>query len=352
MKSKKKIGAAGRIVAFIDIGTNSVRMLVVRFNPNHSYSILTRQKQQVRLGEGEFDDEEITPEAIDRTCVVCRKFVDLARTFNAEEFVAVATSAAREATNQDVLLTRLRHDAQIDVRVISGLEEARLIYLGVASGLHLSERQAFFIDIGGGSTEISLGGQQQFAMLESFRLGAIRLTNLFFSENPAGPVRPDQYKIVQQYVKNAIIHTIQKIKKQKIDLAVGSSGSIMNLADIAAKALHPEEGVPVGVLTYRDLKKAIDLLCALPLEERRKVPGINAERADIIIAGAVILDTFMKELSLESITTTSRGLQDGMLMDYLSRMEDFPLFGTLSPGREVCSSWAGPAGSTRRMPGT
>jgi len=331
VKTKKKIGAAGRIVAFIDIGTNSVRMLVVRFNPNHSYSILTRQKQQVRLGEGEFDDEEITPEAIDRSCVVCRKFVDLARTFNAEEFVAVATSAAREASNQDLLLTRLRHDAQIDVRVISGLEEARLIYLGVASGLHLGERQAFFIDIGGGSTEISLGGQQQFAMLESFRLGAIRLTNLFFSENPAGPVRPDQYKVVQQYVKNAIIHTIQKIKKQRIDLVVGSSGSIMNLADIAQKAVHPEGGTPSGVLTYRDLKKAIDLLCALPLEERRKVPGINAERADIIIAGAVILETFMKELSLESITTTSRGLQDGLLMDYLSRMEDFPLFGTLSP---------------------
>ena len=194
MKSKKKIGATGRIVAFIDIGTNSVRMLVVRFNPNHSYSILTRQKQQVRLGEGEFDDEEITPDAIGRTCVVCRKFVDLARTFNAEEFVAVATSAAREATNQDVLLTRLREEAQIDVRVISGLEEARLIYLGVSSGLHLGDRQAFFIDIGGGSTEISLGGQQQFTMLESFRLGAIRLTNLFLPENAAGPVRPDQYQ--------------------------------------------------------------------------------------------------------------------------------------------------------------
>ncbi len=331
MKAKQKIGANGRIVAFIDIGTNSVRMLVVRFNPNHSYSILSRQKQQVRLGEGEFDDEEITPDAIDRACVVCRKFVDLARSFNAEEFVAVATSAAREASNQNLLLNRLRHESLIDVRVISGLEEARLIYLGVASGLHLGDRQAFFIDIGGGSTEISVGGQQQFHMLESFRLGAIRLTNLFFSDNPAGSVRPDQYRIVQQYVKNAIIPTVQKIKKHNIDLAVGSSGSIMNLADIAQKALHPEGNAPSGVITYRDLKKAIDLLCSVPLEERRRIPGINSERADIIIAGAVILETFMKELGLEAMTTTSRGLQDGLLMDYLSRMEDFPLFGTLSP---------------------
>ena len=330
MKSKK-IGAAGRVVAFVDIGTNSVRMLVVRFNPNRSYSILTRQKQQIRLGEGEFDDEEIKPEAIDRACLVCKKFVDLARSFAAEEFVAVATSAAREASNQADLLTRLRHESLLDVRVISGREEARLIYLGVASGLHLGDKQAFFIDIGGGSTEISVGGQQQYQMLESFRLGAIRLTNLFFADNPSAPVRPEQYRVVQQYVKNATIHTLQKIKTQKLDLAVGSSGSIMNLAEIAQKTIQKDTPVPPGTLTYKDLKKVIDMLCSLPLEERKKVPGINPERADIIVSGAVILETFMKDLALESITTTSRGLQDGLLVDYLSKMEDFPLFGTLSP---------------------
>jgi len=331
MKGKKKIGATGRVVAFIDIGTNSVRMLVVRFNPNHSYSVLSRQKQQARLGEGEFDDEVITPEAIDRACMVCRKFVELAKTFGAEEFVAVTTSAAREATNQRFLLERFREEVQIDVRVISGLEEARLIYLGVASGMHLGDRQAFFIDIGGGSTEISVGTQQQFSLLESFRLGAIRLTGMFLADNPTGPVRPDQYRVIQQYVRNAIIHTVQKIKTQRIDLAVGSSGSIMNLADIAAKTLHPDGSLTAGELTCRDLKKIIELLCSLPLEERRKVPGINPERADIIIAGAVILETFMKALDLDLIITTGRGLQDGLLMDYLSRMEDFPLFGTLSP---------------------
>jgi len=327
----KKIGASGRVVAFIDIGTNSVRMLVVRFNPNHSYSILTRQKQQVRLGEGEFDDEEITPEAIDRACLVCRKFVDLARTFAVEEFVAVATSAAREAQNQADLLNRLRHEAQLDVRVIPGREEARLIYLGVASGIHLGEKQAFFIDIGGGSTEIAVGGQHQYQFLESFRLGAIRLTNQFFPKDSTGPVAADQYRVVQQYVKNAIVHTIQNVKKQKIDLAIGSSGSIMNLTEIAAKAFPQENSLTPGTLTYKDLKKTAEMLCSLPLEQRRRVPGINPERADIIIAGAVILETFMKETGLESLTVTSRGLQDGLLADYLSRMEDFPLFGTLSP---------------------
>ena len=176
----------GRVVSFIDIGTNSVRLLVVRLNPNHSYSILSQQKQQVRLGEGEFEEEEILPEAIERLVIVCTKLVELARTFKTEEFVAVATSAMREATNQHEILHRLRQEALLDVRVISGQEEARLIYLGVSRGIHLADRQAFFIDIGGGSTEIAIGGERNYHYLESFKLGAIRLSNLYLSGTITG----------------------------------------------------------------------------------------------------------------------------------------------------------------------
>lgn len=323
----------GRVVAFIDIGTNSIRILVVRLNPNHSYSILTRQKQQVRLGDGEFSSDEITPEAIERSVLVCKKFTDLARTFDVEEFIAVATSAAREANNQNELLQRLRHEAMLDVRVVSGREEARLIYLGVASGMHLAKRRGLFIDIGGGSTEIALGDQREYEYLESFKLGAIRLTNLFFPSGGGGldPVTPAQYKLLQQEVKNAIIHSVQKLRTAHPDLMIGSSGTIMNLAEIAEKAFRSHESPAEKTLSYRDLKKVITLLCTLPLEERRKIPGINPERADIIIAGAAILETFMKELSIPVITITSRGLQDGLLADYLSRLDDFPLIGKLTP---------------------
>jgi len=327
----KKIGPNGRVVSFIDIGTNSVRLLVVRLNPNHSYTILTRQKQQVRLGEGEFEDDEIKAEAMERLVVVCRKFTDLARTFSTEEFVAVATSAMREATNQGEILHLLRQDAQIDVRVISGQEEARLIYLGVASGTHIEDRQAFFIDIGGGSTEIAIGGDRTYQYLESFRLGAIRLANLYFPSGSTGPVSADQYKRVQHHVRDTIIHSTKKIKAMKPVMAIGSSGTIMNLAEIAQKAIHGNDSNNNPVLSMKDLQKVIDLLCSLPLDQRRKVPGMNPERADIIIAGATILDTFMKEMGLDSITTTGRGLQDGLLVDYLSRIDAFPLLGELSP---------------------
>ncbi|NTW92997.1 MAG: Ppx/GppA family phosphatase, partial [Methanoregulaceae archaeon] len=329
MKTKKPVHD-GRVVAFVDIGTNSIRLLVVRLNPNHSYTLLTRQKQQVRLGEGEFEEDEILPEAIERAVVVCKKFTDLARTFNAEEFVAVATSAMREATNRQEILHRLRQETQLDIRVISGQEEARLIYLGVSSGIHLEGRQAFFIDIGGGSTEIAVGDERNYQYLESFRLGAIRLANQHLAPADPGPVTAECYKKIQKHIKNVIIRSIKKIRKLDPVCALASSGTAMNLAEIAGKALHPNGGSEL-VVTHRDLRKVIGILCSVPLEQRRKIPGMNPERADIIVPGAAILDTFMQELSLDSITVTGRGLQDGLLVDYLSRMDEFPLLGELSP---------------------
>lgn len=327
----QNIGRDGRIVAFIDIGTNSVRLLVVRLNPNHSYTILTRQKQQVRLGEGEFEDDEIRPEAIERLVLVCRTFFDLARSFATEEFVAVATSAMREASNQHAVLHLLRQEAHLDVRVISGQEEARLIYLGVASGIHLEDRQAFFIDIGGGSTEVSVGGERSYHYLHSFRLGAIRLANHYLASDINGPVSHSQYRKIQDHVRDAIIRSVTKLKKEHINCAIGSSGTIMNLAEIAQKTLPPHALQADPTLSHGELQRVIGLLCSLPLEQRKKVPGINPERADIIIPGAAILDTFMQELGIDTITTTSRGLQDGLLVDYLSRMDAFPLLGDLSP---------------------
>ncbi len=324
------IGPDGRVVSFIDIGTNSVRLLVVRLNPNHSFSILSRQKQQVRLGEGEFIEEEILPEAIERLVIVCKQLTELARTFKTDEFVAVATSAMREAANQQEILRLLRQEARLDVRVISGLEEARLIYLGVSRGIHLGDRLAFFIDIGGGSTEIAIGGEQDYQYLESFRLGAIRLSNLYMSDNVNRAVSQSRYKKVQRHIRDAIIQSARKIQERKPVLAIGSSGTIMNLYEIAQKAIHQTGNSVEGVLSYKDLRKVIDLICSLPLEQRRKIPGMNPERADIIIPGAAILDTFMRELSLEAVTVTGRGLQDGLLVDYCSRMDTFTLLGELS----------------------
>lgn len=320
---------AARVVAFIDIGTNSVRLLVVRIHPNHSYTVLTQLKQTVRLGEGEFNGHCLQPQAIDRVLFVCQQFATLARTSGAGEIITVATAATREAKNQRDFLDRLRQEANLDVRVVSGLEEARLIYLGVASGVHLGDKQALFVDIGGGSTEITIGTQHHYRYLNSLKFGAIRLTT---EQLPAGDgsIATEHYERLQRYVHHNMVHVVRELHNYHIDMAIGSSGTIENLADVAARMYFKRDRHPDDVLSRAHLQQLLPVLCSLSLEERRKVPGLNPARADIIIAGAVILQTLMEALGVRSIRVTDRGLRDGLLVDYLVRQDHAPLIDEVS----------------------
>jgi exopolyphosphatase/guanosine-5'-triphosphate,3'-diphosphate pyrophosphatase len=308
-----------KIIAFIDIGTNSLRLLLVRINPNSSYTILSDQKEVVRLGEGEFVDQFLHTEAMRRATLVAQKFANMARSYRSDQIYAVATSATREAVNQDEFLRHLKREAQLDIRVVSGLEEARLIYLGVSSGVHLGEEQGLFIDIGGGSTEVIVGDQTQYAHLDSLKLGAIRLTSLFFLPNETDPVPPARYALIQQYVRNATVRTVQRVHELPFSTVFGSSGTIENLADIAAQHFFNRKRERDDTFTHEQISQVASLLCSLPLDERRDVPGINPGRADIIVAGAAILETLMEDLEITNLHVSDRGLRDGLLVDYLAR---------------------------------
>ncbi len=322
-----------KILAFIDIGTNSIRLILVRLNPNHSYTVLRQEKEVVRLGENEFMDNQLQPQAMERAVLVCKKFAELAKSFGAGEIIAVATSATREAKNQAEFLERLKETAKLEVRVIPGKEEARLIYLGVSSGVHIGKRKAIFIDIGGGSTEIAIGDQFQQYCVDSFELGAIRLTAMFMQDGGTASVPHDVYARMKRYIKNKILKTAQFMKSARIECAFGSSGTIINLAEIAMNMRNIHGRGDAGrkiVLSYKDLRNVVSTLCTLPLDERKNIQGINPERADIIVGGAAILDTIMEEFGLEEITVSDRGIVHGMLMDYLSGHEGFPQFQEMS----------------------
>jgi exopolyphosphatase/guanosine-5'-triphosphate,3'-diphosphate pyrophosphatase len=306
-------------VAFLDMGTNSVRWMLVRINPNQSFSIVGKQKGTIRLGEGEFVNQTLQPDAMQRAVQVCKQFADLSRSRQAKEIFAVATSATREAENQAEFIQRLRTEAGLEVHVVSGQEEARLIYLGVSSSIHLEDRLALFLDIGGGSTEAIAGDQSQYYYLETHRLGAIRLASLFFLPDEATPVSADRYALIKNYVRNAIIRTVQHLKEYSFDRFIGSSGSIINLADVTSQYYSGKNMDRDRALPREQISEMIRRLCSLPLDERRKVPGINPERADIIIPGAAILETFMEELELDELRISERGLLDGLLVDYLDR---------------------------------
>ncbi|MCL2134872.1 MAG: Ppx/GppA family phosphatase [Candidatus Bathyarchaeota archaeon] len=310
-----------QIIGFIDIGTNAVRLLVVKINPNFSYTIISQEKEVVRLGEDEFSDNILKPEAMNRAIFVCGKFLSLAKTYGATKILTAGTSAIREAENKATFLQRLFNETGLTVQVISGEEEARLIYKGVLSGIDIGEEKALFIDLGGGSTEIAIGDQYQLHYTCSLKVGAIRLTTQFIGEGWTKPISDAIYKEIKNYVHYNLRQVKMVVKECGLKLAWGSSGTIINLAEVAGKLFKKNNGDLV--LNRKNLKRLASTFCSLTLEERRKLPGINPYRADIIVAGAAIVDAIMDDFGLDEISVSHKELRDGMLVEYLSTFESY-----------------------------
>lgn len=313
-----------RIVGFIDLGTNSVRLLVVRLNINGTYTLITQQKEVIRLGEGEHIENRLTQDAIDRATGIIIKLIELAKSRGTKEFVAVATSAAREASNGEELCNDIEKQTGVRINIISGEEEARLIWLGVSSGIDLRDEKALFIDIGGGSTEIIVGNQYEPLFLRSLKLGAIRSTGTFISFEKDGRITQVSLTKLKRHIDHEIVHITRQLKGSDVSRAYGSSGTILSLEMIAGSYKPLVNRHTPGFLTTNELEIIISYLSGLPLEVRKQVQGLNPERADIIIAGAVILHEILKSSGLKGITTSSRSLRDGLLVDYISRIPNFP----------------------------
>jgi exopolyphosphatase/guanosine-5'-triphosphate,3'-diphosphate pyrophosphatase len=223
-----------------------------------------------------------------------------------------------------MFLQRLYDETGLKVQVISGEEEARLIYLGVLSGIDIGEEKAMFIDLGGGSTDIAIGDQYDLYYTYSLRVGAIRLTTQFIGEGWTGKISDSLYKEMKTHVCQEARKVQAVVKEYGLRLAWGSSGTIINLAEISSKLYKKGSNGAGGlVLTRKNLKRLASLLCSLTLEGRKKLPGINPYRADIIVAGAAIVDAVMDDFGLGEIRVTNKELRDGMLADYLSNFESY-----------------------------
>lgn len=306
--------------AVVDIGTNSIRLGVVQPEADHTYTILSQQKEVIRLGEGEFATNQLTQAAMDRGVLVLRKFADVARGYGVSDLTVLGTSALREAQNQAEFLERAEREAGVEVHVISGAEEARLIYLGVVSGVDLGGQRVLVMDIGGGSTELAVGDSSGSEVLESLKLGAIRVAGIF-TEGETGPIEPQLYRRIQEYARGVAIHSIQRVKQAGFDVMYGSSGTILNLAEIVARSKgETTAGARNYFVRLEELEAAAARLCALNLEQRRKVPGINPERADIIVAGAAVLTSIMAAVEAPGLHTSERALREGTIVDRLGRV--------------------------------
>ncbi|NJN01145.1 MAG: Ppx/GppA family phosphatase [Leptolyngbyaceae cyanobacterium SL_1_1] len=309
-----------RILAAIDVGTNSIHMVVVRIQPSiPAFTIVDKEKDTVRLGDFE-KTGNLTDDAIRRGISALKRCKAIASSLQAEDIVAVATSAVREAGNGWEFIQRAEREVGLAINLISGTEEARRIYLGVLSGMELQGQPHAIIDIGGGSTELILGDGQAHRFLSSTKVGAVRLSAQFVHSDP---ISDQDYTYLCAYVRGMLERPAGELKNhlssEETLRAIGTSGTIECLAAIAAdEALgfipDPLNGYQMSLAA---LKKIVDRLRQMSYEQRLSLPEISDRRAEIILAGAIILQESMALLGAESITVCERALREGVVVDWM-----------------------------------
>lgn len=314
-------GSPSETLAAVDIGTNSLHGVVARMTPGEAgprFEILEREKEMVRLGSSAGDMRELSAAAIDRAVAALDRFRQVAEVHGAP-ITAVATSAVREAENRDDLIDRAWDEARVHVNVISGVEEARLIHLGVLQAVPVYDKRLLLCDIGGGSTELLVGQRGEVLASRSLKLGAIRLTRRFFDGKLTHPGALDACR---RYVRSTIAPFAREVRRLDVEVAVGSSGTIATLAEMAA--LRATGSRPRSVsnltLTTEQLDVLVQELAAAPTAEARaELPGLDAGRADIILAGAVILEQVVHDLGVDELVVSDFALREGVLLDTWQR---------------------------------
>ncbi|HEX7598610.1 MAG TPA: Ppx/GppA phosphatase family protein, partial [Polyangia bacterium] len=293
------------IIAAVDLGANAVRLEMGRALRDGSIEITHQERDPVRPGKDVFLHGSIPAPVVDRLVATLRRYGSLCRRYHARVRV-VATSALREAHNREEIVRRVQREAKLNIEVISGKEEARLICLGVLHGKRPTAR-SLCIDIGGGSTEVAVAQGERATSLWSLALGAVRLTELFkMAHSPTNK----QLRLVREYAREAVVESLPRTIPGAPRVALGSSGSIRAVVEFAAA-----EGTSHA--TAKQLGRAVEKLAAMSPQERRK--RFDPGRADIVLAGAVILDALARQLSLEAVIAVDRGLRDGVLVDLLNR---------------------------------
>ncbi len=314
-----------RPLAAIDIGTNSFHMVVARVASDAAgvdsaaFEVIAREKEMVRLGSASGDMKRLSPEAIDRGVAALGRMARIAA-INDAALHAVATSAVREAENASEFIERARAEAGVDVEVISGVEEARLIQLGVLQAVPVYDQRMVLIDIGGGSTEILVGERGETLAAGSLKLGAIRLTRRFFRSDSLHPGAVDSCR---RHIRSTLAPMAREVERTGFAVAVASSGT----AEAVIAMVHAmRDDVPAprsfnnaSVSRSEVADVVTHLAAASTIEERRLLPGMDQSRVDIVMGGALILDEALVSLGIEELVFSDYALREGALLDALAR---------------------------------
>ncbi len=308
-------------VASIDIGTNSTHLLIAQINSDlKSFTIKFTEKSTTRLGERD-DDGNLTDEAMERVIETLKRFKEYCTSYSVLKILAAATSAVRESPNGRDLIKRVREDIGIEIELISGAEEARLIYLGVLSGMSLGNKSHVILDIGGGSTELILANSEDTRALTSASIGAVKLKNDFFKNELLTNSRLD---FIKTFIQGSLEPSIGKIKRRLVKnesiSMIATSGTAIALGNLISSEMgEPKQKMHGYKIEKSNLETMLLKLIKLTPLDLRKIPSLSERRSEIIIPGALILNISMEMLNISQLTISERALREGLVIDWMIR---------------------------------
>jgi exopolyphosphatase/guanosine-5'-triphosphate,3'-diphosphate pyrophosphatase len=310
-----------KCIAAIDMGTNSFHLIIVEVKKERTFKIVDREREVIRLGSHKDGFKLISEGEIEKAIDILRDFGKIAQFYKAD-VRAIATSAVREAKNKNEFIERVFEETEITVEAINGKAEAELIYLGVQNALDVEQNRILCVDIGGGSTELLLGelGLSEFA--ESVKIGAVRLSKMFF---PDYMLTDSGIDLCRKYIQDKINSNVNLHSAHKFDFAVGTSGTIVAAASIISFRRHKKFKKSMNGFTFSaheifELTEDI-LKCKSPVD-RLFIEGMEIKRADIIPAGLLILCQVFETFNLKEMTVSENALREGIIIDTISKMEE------------------------------
>ncbi len=299
-------------LAILDIGTNSIKFHVAEKTSN-GIKVLLDTNNISRLGDGMTRTGSLSDEAIERNIEALREFMQRGKEeFGVDEFIAVGTMCLRSAKNASDFVSKAKKELGLTINVLPGEEEARLSYLAVVSGVGVGNEDVLIIDTGGGSTEFIFGKADHIAKRFSLDIGAVLITeNILLSD----PVAPDELQRARTYINGFFDE--HKVTG-KIQRLVGIGGTVTSLCAVMHKmAVYKPELIQGSKITLEEVSNQIDLYAGKTIDQRKTISGLQPKRADVILAGALIVEAIMKRFAVGDLVVSDRGLRHGLIFEKL-----------------------------------
>ena len=307
---------SSRRFGFIDIGTNTILGLIAELKNDGSFDVLDDLAEITRLGEGVQRTGRISPEGEERSLKVLRCYLERFESLNVEAIMAVGTSALRDARNSAEVRGRFKEQLGFDVRVISGDEEAAYSFLAVQRGLPLNRRELLVVDVGGGSTEFIRGSEAGVSQAVSINIGSVRLTEQFLHSDPVQTEECEKMRLAIE--RELALLPRQWLKDSSILTLVGIAGTFTTLSAVEKKLARYAHGEVHGRrLTLGEVRRQVALYQGKTIAERKAIDGLEPKRADVILAGATLIERTMTVFHLQQAIVSDQGVRYGLLHECL-----------------------------------